>query len=260
MARIGFLVEVTFKIFCAGSEEKLWENRTAVTMIFISLFRITKYYVNSFNMEVQKVDYTRRPFKIAKKDGIFKGCVACSLKDLKEKAIQKLEMNCKVEDVDIYLAEDNTLVDDEDYFATCKANTKLILKKTELFFDDTDGPTKNLERTESQECKNKNIEPAEIYGKLARKNIAEGVLMISSMSVDELDYLTDQTYVNLAKELEIPKDVCEKIIDFANKEQRKRKDLAEATQLLHLFKKSMEHSNDGETLPKRKRVNENHSS
>ena len=80
------------------------------------------------------------------------------------------------------------------------------------------------------------------------------------MSVDELDYLTDQTYVNLAKELEIPKDVCEKIIDFANKEQRKRKDLAEATQLLHLFKKSMEHSNDGETLPKRKRVNENHSS
>ena len=213
-------------------------------------------------MEVQKVDYTRRPFKIAKEDAMFKGCVASSLKELKEKGVQKLEMNCKVEYVHVYLAEDNTLVDDEDYFATCEANTRLILKgkQTELYFDDTDGSTKNLERTESQEYKNKNIELTEIYQKLARKNIAEGILTITSMSIDELDYLTDQTYDDLARILEIPRDVCEKIVDFASKEIKKRRELAEATQLLHLFKKSMEDSNDGETSPKRKRVIENHSS
>lgn len=213
-------------------------------------------------MEVQKVEYTRRPFKIAKQDGMFKGCVASSLKELKEKAVQKLEMKCKIENVHVYLAEDNTLVDDEDYFATCEANTRLILKdkQIEFYFDDTDGTGKYLERTESQEYKNKNIDESEIYRKLEKKNIAEGILMLTSMSIDELDLLTDQTYNDLARKLKIPEDVCEKIVDFAHKEMRKRKELAEATQLLHLFKKSMEDSNDGETSPKRKRFIQNHSS
>ena len=68
----------------------------------------------------------RRPFKVGASNRNFKGVVAATLSELKSVATKSLEITSG-EDVRVFLDEDLTEVDDEDYFQFLPAQSKLVI-------------------------------------------------------------------------------------------------------------------------------------
>ena len=68
----------------------------------------------------------KRPYKVTDRmRQIRKGIVASSLKDLRQKAMEKF--GYADEDVYLVLEEDGTELDDEEYFQSLPDNTRLML-------------------------------------------------------------------------------------------------------------------------------------
>jgi len=195
-----------------------------------------------------EVSYLRRPFKIAKDDKNFKGVVACNLKDLKEKSLTSLNLSSTVDHLNVYLCEDNTLIDDEDYFSFCAADTKFIVRENcgERENDQVDGIQTDgmLERSESLERPRRGHISQDVYRKLKSMDISNSIMVFSSLSYEDLDFISDLNPTDLAKELDISEDIADIYVDYSIKELSKRTQISDATQLLHLFKKSHHGEND----------------
>ncbi len=73
------------------------------------------------NSELQE----RKPFKIRCSDSRFKGVVARSLAELKQIACEKFRMN--LNEVKVYLHEDGTEVDDDEYFQFLPPQSKFVV-------------------------------------------------------------------------------------------------------------------------------------
>ena len=67
---------------------------------------------------------TRKPFKISGKNRHFKGIVASSLAELKSAASSMLQIPNEMK---VFLEEDLTEVDNEEYFHFLPAQTKLVV-------------------------------------------------------------------------------------------------------------------------------------
>ena len=68
----------------------------------------------------------RKPFKVSASNRNFKGVVAATLSELKSAASKSLEITSR-EDVRVFLDEDLTEVDDEDYFQFLPAQSKFVI-------------------------------------------------------------------------------------------------------------------------------------
>ncbi|XP_066930479.1 DNA fragmentation factor subunit alpha-like [Clytia hemisphaerica] len=185
-----------------------------------------------------EVSYIRRPYKISKNGQRFKGIVAANLAELKEKSIQSLQFEEPAESVEIFLAEDDTLVDDQDYFATIPENTKLLVKLNSIDtsdLDHTDGPSHH-EVSESQEFSSRPCEiPRDLANKITQLGPSGSVLGILSMSNSELETLIGLPLNIFVEELNFDLDIARVFLDSAGKELTRRSDLNDATNLLKLY-------------------------
>ena len=203
-----------------------------------------------------EVSYKRRPYKISQSGKNFKGIVAANLSELKEKSLESLQIEESLSDVDVFLAEDGTLVDDQDYFATIPENTKLLIKKTstsEAGFDLVDGSAHH-EVSESQEFSNKSgTIPQDIVIKVKQIGPTNSIMGILSMSNNELEILSSLSLNVFVEELGFNCEVARVFLDTVVKELSRRNDLNDATNLLKLYdraRSSMDNLDNG----KRKKV------
>lgn len=191
-------------------------------------------------MEVHQISYKARPFKVALKDRKFKGIVAVNLKDLKLKSQKSLGLDSQLENINVLLSEDDTWIDDEEYFATLPDNTKLIIQdlNSEKEIDVVDAAN---EQSESQEIMmsstNKHLSDV-LRSKLTSSNMVDCITSFLTMSNEELESLLSCDADTLSLELDCDKDVCEVYIDNANKELLRRQELTEAKQLLTMFERA----------------------
>ena len=79
--------------------------------------------------EKQEESYKRagKPFKVSGPVRRFKGVVAGSLSELKAKAVRSLELTESAGKLSVFLDEDGTEIDDEDYFQFLPEQSKLLL-------------------------------------------------------------------------------------------------------------------------------------
>lgn len=185
-----------------------------------------------------EVSYRRRPYKISYCGRLFKGIVAANLSELKEKSLESLQIEESLDDVDVFLAEDETLVDDQDYFATIPENTKLLIKKAteSTGLDLVDGPARH-EVSESQEFSNQSTTtiPNDIILKIKQLGSANSLMGVLSMSNNELDILSSMSLDVFVKELGFDLDISRIFLDTVVKELTRRNDLEDATNLLKLY-------------------------
>ena len=199
-------------------------------------------------MEAQEFSKKSRPFKIAKVDKKFKGIVARNLNELKAKSIKSLRIEANCDNVEITLAEDGTIIDDDDYLNTLGENTKLIIKgfdeETDDIEEDLDVTDGGMEQSGDQNVPSINLLPLSLKNKLSSKNISECVIAFVTMSNEELDFFLDIDLNLLMKELNLDEDVARVHIDNATKELLRRQELSDATQLINLFQKAKEKSDN----------------
>lgn len=193
-----------------------------------------------------EISYVSRPYKIAKNDRRFKGIVAANLIELKEKCIKSLSFEgLGGNDVDVYLAEDDTLIDDQDYFATVPENTKLLIREAtdEQDQDYVDGGQAH-EISESQEFSSSSSRIKEIPDELGKRisNLGptHSILSIMGMSNTELEILSNLPSNVLIEELGFDEDLARVFMDSATKELVRRNDLNEAANLLKLYERAKE--------------------
>lgn len=195
-----------------------------------------------------EVSYRSRPYKISKTDKEFKGIVAANLSDLKVKAIHSLGLDVDSDEVDIFLAEDDTLVDNQEYFATIPENTKLIIKANEEK-DQVDG----LEVSESQEIEHSTYSLSEgIRLKMSNFRSSHCIVALLRLSDEELEEIANSSFETLERDLSLDEDVARVCIDSAGKELLRRRELSDATELLSMYHKAKMRS-DGVDGSKRKK-------
>ena len=200
-----------------------------------------------------EVSYRRRPYKISHCGRLFKGIVAANLSELKAKSLESLQIEDSLDDIDVFLAEDETLVDDQDYFATIPENTKLLIKKTtnSTGLDSVDGPAGH-EISESQEFSNQSTTiPDDIILKVKQLGSTNSLMSVLSMSNNELDILSSLSLNVFVEELGFDLDIARVFLDTVMKELTRRNDLDDATNLLKLYDRAKSSMAEG---GKRKKI------
>lgn len=142
---------------------------------------------------MDKEDGLGKPFKITDASReVKKGIVACSLRELITKVVEKMELPPdKVEDITVCLEGDGTEIDDEEYFATLEAHTNLmILTKEERWNLPT--PPCRLSMDQIDDAKG-GIELAGLVGKL-KHNLCH----VSLLGGAELELLSDMDPESIA--------------------------------------------------------------
>ena len=76
--------------------------------------------------EFEKTESIRKPFKVSGKNKQFRGIVASTLEELKSVACKSLQIPLAHE-VKVFLDEDWTAVDNEEYFQFLPAQTKFVV-------------------------------------------------------------------------------------------------------------------------------------
>lgn len=201
-----------------------------------------------------EVSYRNRPYKISNCGKQFKGVVAANLSELKDKSIRSFQLETVSDHVNVYLAEDETLVDDQDYFATIPENTKLLIKEKSLetSLDSVDGV--HHEVSESQEfSSHSGVISEDIVIKLKQLGPTNSIMGVLSMSNSELEVLSNLSLPVLIEELGFDSGVARVFQDTVGKELMRRNDLEDATNLLKLYdraKSTMDKTDNG----KRKKI------
>ena len=174
-------------------------------------------------------------FKIAIENEQFQDVKASNLFELKEKGILALKCQDSPNDYDVYL-EDNTLVDDEEYFSFCESGTKFFLKFKKPCVtsatDIVDNTLLSLASPESQQFETDEAILDQIFLKLHRHN---SITTIFAMNNDELYILSEQEADKLAERTGILEDQCDVYIDCASEELSKRIRFNDAIHLLKLY-------------------------
>ncbi|KAE8591784.1 hypothetical protein XENTR_v10018571 [Xenopus tropicalis] len=166
------------------------------------------------------------------------GVAAASLEELLEKACKKFSLDSSVEPITLVLAEDGTIVEDEDYFLCLPPNTKFVILTGNKKWAPTtlDGGTAWLAR-DSMEVEDENMVDG---ADLTRwKNLAlqlkEDLSNIILMSESELQILTEVSVDELAGVVGVS---CEKVQSLQNIIQRvmdRREEERQSKQLLELY-------------------------
>ncbi|XP_054435737.1 DNA fragmentation factor subunit alpha [Pteronotus mesoamericanus] len=176
------------------------------------------------------------------------GVAASCLEDLKRKAYDILAIDKSLAPVTLVLAEDGTIVDDDDYFLCLPCNTKFVaLAGNEKWaYSNSDGGTAWL----SQESMD--VDETDSGAGLRWKNVArqlkEDLASIILLSEEDLQVLIDVPCSDLAREL---CQSCVTVQGLQNTLQQvldQREEARQSKQLLELYLQALE--KEGSILPK----------
>ncbi|NXW26738.1 DFFA factor, partial [Phaetusa simplex] len=182
------------------------------------------------------------------------GVAASCLRELRDKASVILAIDKAREPITLVLAEDGTIVDDEDYFLCLPANTKFVaLAKNEKW------SSKSLDSGTAwlSESGDEVDSGAEKWKQLARQ-LKDDLSNIILMSEADLQVLTDVPHSDLAEELaqsqtkiQVLQDTLQQVLDRREEERQSR-------QLLELYLEALKNEDgilskvaESETVPRK---------
>ncbi|XP_054251054.1 DNA fragmentation factor subunit alpha [Indicator indicator] len=182
------------------------------------------------------------------------GLAASCLRELRDKACGILSIDKTGEPITLVLAEDGTIVDDEDYFLCLPPNTKFVaLAKNEKWSSKSlDSGTAQLSAaTDEVDC------GVEKWKQLARQ-LKDDLSNIILMSEEDLQVLIDVPYSDLAEELaqsqtkiQVLQDTLQQVLDRREEERQSR-------QLLELYLEALKNEDsilskvaESETVPRK---------
>ncbi|XP_060115452.1 DNA fragmentation factor subunit alpha [Heteronotia binoei] len=162
------------------------------------------------------------------------GVAASCLRELQSKACNLLAIDKGLDSITLVLAEDGTIVDDEDYFLCLPPNTKfVVLAKDEKWASSSiDGGTAWLER-ETTEIDGVDSE-GERWRHLARQLKAD-LSTIILMSEEDLQVLIDVPCSELAQELAESQPKIQTLQDTLQQVLDRREEERQSRQLLELY-------------------------
>ncbi|XP_044527203.1 DNA fragmentation factor subunit alpha [Gracilinanus agilis] len=169
------------------------------------------------------------------------GAAASSLEELKRKACDILEIDKSLEPITLVLAEDGTIVDDEDYFLCLPSNTKFVaLTCNETWtYSNTDGGTAWLSQ-ESFESRDEVDSSVGCRWKNLARQLKGDFSSIVLLAEEDLQVLIDVPCSDLAQELS---QSPEKTQDLQNTLQQvldQREEARQSRQLLQLYLQALE--------------------
>ncbi|XP_066493633.1 DNA fragmentation factor subunit alpha [Tiliqua scincoides] len=175
------------------------------------------------------------------------GVAACSLQELQGKACDLLAIDKASKPITLVLAEDGTIVDDEDYFLCLPPNTKFVaLAKDEKWASSNiDGGTAWLER-----------EITEVDGadgdkekwKCLARQLKDDLSTIILMSEEDLQALIDAPCPDLAQELAENQPKIQTLQDTLQQVLDRREEERQSRQLLELYLQALK--NEDHIVPK----------
>ncbi|KAL8198328.1 UNVERIFIED_CONTAM: hypothetical protein K2H54_005346 [Gekko kuhli] len=162
------------------------------------------------------------------------GVAAAGLRELRSKACDLLAIDKGLDPITLVLAEDGTIVDDEDYFLCLPPNTKfVVLVKDEKWASSSiDGGTAWLER-ETTEVDGVDSE-GERWRRLARQLKAD-LSTIILMSEEDLQVLIDVPCSELAQELAEDQPKIQTLQETLQQVLDRREEERQSRQLLELY-------------------------
>ncbi|XP_032631345.1 DNA fragmentation factor subunit alpha isoform X2 [Chelonoidis abingdonii] len=173
------------------------------------------------------------------------GVAASCLRELRSKARDILALDKAWEPITLVLAEDGTIVDDEDYFLCLPPNTKFVaLARNEKWTSScTDGGTAWLSRESIDE-----VDCGEEKWKHLARQLKDDLSSIILMSEEDLQVLIDVPCSDLAQELSQNQPKTQMLQDTLQQALDRREEERQSKQLLELYMKALE--NEGSILTK----------
>ncbi|KAF6108222.1 DNA fragmentation factor subunit alpha [Phyllostomus discolor] len=168
------------------------------------------------------------------------GVAASCLEDLKSKAYDILAIDKSLAPVTLVLAEDGTIVDDDDYFLCLPSNTKFVaLAGNEKWaYSNSDGGTAWL----SQESMD--LDETDSGAGLRWKNVArqlkEDLSSIVLLSEEDLQVLIDVPSSDLARELGHSRVAVQGLQNTLQQVLDQREEARQSKQLLELYLQALE--------------------
>ncbi|XP_063091573.1 DNA fragmentation factor subunit alpha isoform X1 [Cavia porcellus] len=176
------------------------------------------------------------------------GVAASSLEELRNKACDILAIDKSLTPVTLVLAEDGTIVDDDDYFLCLPSNTKFVaLASNEKWtYSNSDGGTAWISQ-ESFEV-DETDSGAEVKWKNVARQLRGDLSSIILLSEEDLQVLIDVPCPDLARELS---QSCAAVQGLQNTLQRvldQREEARQSRQLLELYLRALD--KEGGVLPR----------
>ncbi|XP_050787827.1 DNA fragmentation factor subunit alpha isoform X2 [Gopherus flavomarginatus] len=173
------------------------------------------------------------------------GVAASCLRELRSKACDILAIDKAWEPITLVLAEDGTIVDDEDYFLCLPPNTKFVaLARNEKWTSSyTDGGTAWLSRESIDE-----VDCGEEKWKHLARQLKDDLSSIILMSEEDLQVLIDVPCSDLAQELSQNQPKTQMLQDTLQQALDRREEERQSKQLLELYMKALK--NEGSILTK----------
>ncbi|XP_006104981.1 DNA fragmentation factor subunit alpha isoform X1 [Myotis lucifugus] len=168
------------------------------------------------------------------------GVAASCLEDLRSKAYDILAMDKSLAPITLVLAEDGTIVDDDDYFLCLPSNTKFVaLAGNEKWaYNNSDGGTAWLSQ-ESVDV-DETDSGAELKWRNVARQLKEDLSSIVLLSEEDLQVLIDVPCADLAQELG---QSCVTVQGLQNTLQQvldQREEARQSRQLLELYLQALE--------------------
>ncbi|XP_077693178.1 DNA fragmentation factor subunit alpha isoform X1 [Eretmochelys imbricata] len=175
------------------------------------------------------------------------GVAASCLRELRSKACDILAIDKAWEPITLVLAEDGTIVDDEDYFLCLPPNTKFVaLARNEKWTSSStvsDGGTAWLSRESIDE-----VDSGESKWKHLARQLKDDLSSIILMSEEDLQVLIDVPCSDLAQELSQNQPKTQMLQDTLQQALDRREEERQSRQLLELYMKALK--NEGSILTK----------
>ncbi|XP_019367296.1 PREDICTED: DNA fragmentation factor subunit alpha [Gavialis gangeticus] len=160
------------------------------------------------------------------------GVAVSCLRELRSKACDVLALDKTWEPITLVLAEDGTIVDDEDYFLCLPANTKFVaLARNEQWSSRSlDGGTAWLSRESTDE-----VDASEEKWKHLAQQLKDDLSSIILMSEEDLQVLIDVPCIELAEELSQSQPQVQVLQDTLQQVLDRREEERQSKQLLELY-------------------------
>ncbi|XP_068935161.1 DNA fragmentation factor subunit alpha isoform X2 [Petaurus breviceps papuanus] len=180
------------------------------------------------------------------------GAAASSLEELKSKACEILDIDKSLEPITLVLAEDGTIVEDDDYFLCLPDNTKFVaLTCNETWkYSNTDGGTAWLSQDsfEGKDETDSSIEGSR-WKNLARQ-LKGDFSSIILLAEEDLQVLIDVPCSDLAQELSQSPSRTQDLQNTLQQVLDHREEARQSRQLLELYLQALE--KEGEILSKQR--------
>uniref|UniRef100_A0A7M4FTC6 DNA fragmentation factor subunit alpha n=1 Tax=Crocodylus porosus TaxID=8502 RepID=A0A7M4FTC6_CROPO len=170
------------------------------------------------------------------------GVAVSCLRELRSKACDVLALDKTWEPITLVLAEDGTIVDDEDYFLCLPANTKFVaLARNEKW---SNGGTAWLSRESTDE-----VDASEEKWKHLARQLKDDLSSIILMSEEDLQVLIDVPCIELAEELSQSQPQVQVLQDTLQQVLDRREEERQSKQLLELYLEALK--KEGSIISKR---------